>query len=102
MVKRLTRNITGRHHVVCDNFFTSVTLFEDLLKDIIYACGTYNYTRKCYPKDLKAVLKVSTSTCSKVSYLCRCGKIPRQCLACQPMCLLPKLRSIDVKRMVVE
>ena len=55
VVKRLTRNITGRNHAVyCDNFFTNAPLFRDLLKDNIYACGTYNYTRKCYPLDLKA------------------------------------------------
>ena len=58
MVKRLTRNIAGHYHAVyCDNFFTSATLFEDLLKDKIYACGTYNHTRKCYPKCLKARAK---------------------------------------------
>ena len=58
VVKRLTRNITGRNHsVYCDNFFTNAPLFEDLLKDKIYACGTYNYTRKCYPKRLKSQAK---------------------------------------------
>lgn len=46
MVKRLTRKITGRHHVIyCDNLFTSATLFDDLLKDKFYTCGTYNYTK---------------------------------------------------------
>ena len=46
----VTRNITGHHHAVyCDNFFTSA--------DKIYACGTYNHTRKCYPKDLKPLAK---------------------------------------------
>lgn len=55
---RLTRNITGHHHAVyCDNFFTSATLFKDLLQDEVYACGTYNHTRKCYPKDLKPLAK---------------------------------------------
>ena len=54
VVKRLTRNITGHNYTVyCDNFFTNAILFRDLLKDKIYACGTYNATRKCYPKDLK-------------------------------------------------
>ena len=54
VVKRLTRNITGRNHTIyCDNFFTSAPLFKDLLKDKIYACGTYKHNRKCYPKRLK-------------------------------------------------
>ena len=34
VVRRLTRNITGHHHAVYrDNFFTSATLFKDLLED---------------------------------------------------------------------
>ena len=58
VVKRLTRHVTGHLHAVyCDNFFTSTPLFKDLLLDKIYACGTYNHTRKCYPKDLKPVAK---------------------------------------------
>jgi hypothetical protein len=58
VVKRLTRHITGHHHTVyCDNFFTITPLFKDLLSDKVYACGTYNYTRKCYPKDLKPIAK---------------------------------------------
>ena len=57
VVKRLTRSITGRNHTVyCDNFFTSVPLFIDL-KDKVYACGTYNHARKCYPKCLKPQAK---------------------------------------------
>ena len=58
VVKRLTRHITGHHHAVyCDNFFTSANLFKDLLQDKIYACGTYNHTCKCYPRDLKPTAK---------------------------------------------
>ena len=58
VVRRLTRNITGHHHTVyCDNFFTGATLFKDLLGDKVYACGTYNHTRKCYPKDLTPIAK---------------------------------------------
>ena len=41
VVKRLTCNITGHHYIVyCDNFFTSATFFDDLLKGKICACGT--------------------------------------------------------------
>ena len=36
-MKRLTRNVTGHNYTVyCDNFFTSATLFCDLLQDKIY------------------------------------------------------------------
>ena len=46
VVKRLTRNITGHNYTIyCDNYFTSATLFHDLLQNKIYACGTYNATR---------------------------------------------------------
>ena len=35
VVKRLTRNIAGcNHHIYCDNYFTSVPLFEELWKKI--------------------------------------------------------------------
>ena len=108
VVKRLTRNITGRHYIVyCDNFFTSATLFDDLLKDKIYACRTYNHTRTCYPKSLKTHAKSGFKTRGKYKYrqrgnLYRCGKTQRQCLACQPTCPPLKLQSTDVRRMVVE
>ena len=50
VVKMLTRNITGHNYTIYrDNFFTSATLFRDLLQDNIYTCGTYNATCKCYP-----------------------------------------------------
>ena len=40
IVKRLTRSITGRNHIVyCDNFFISAPLFKDLLKDKILLVG---------------------------------------------------------------
>ena len=58
VVKKLTRNIIGHNYTVyCDNFFTNAALFQDLLADGIYACGTYNTTRKCYPCDLKQKAK---------------------------------------------
>ncbi len=58
VVKRLTRNLIGKwYHVYCDNFFTSLPLFTDLLKDGIYACGTYNPRRKCFPKEIRPSVK---------------------------------------------
>ena len=50
----LTRNLIGKHHhVFFDNFFTSPTLVEDLLKDGIYACGTAKTNRNGFPSELK-------------------------------------------------
>lgn len=51
----LTRTFTGKnHHLFCDNFFTSVQLAEDFLKDKIYLCGTIRANRKGFPKELAA------------------------------------------------
>ena len=69
VVKRLTRNIIGHNYsVYCDNFFTNAALFRDLHSDGIYACGTYNTTRKCYPSDLKEKAKKGLGTRGSTEY----------------------------------
>ena len=45
------------HHIYCDNFFSSVTLFLDLLRHGLYACGTLRQNRKGFPEDLKPFVK---------------------------------------------
>ena len=70
-------------------------LFDDLLKDKIYACGTYNRTSKCYPKCLNAMPMLSlvsrseesTSTDSEVAYLYHCGKTQRQVVVPCPLAI---------------
>ena len=53
VVHDLTQNFTSKnHHIFCDNFFTSVSLAEDLLNDNIYLCGTTFAIRKDFPKEL--------------------------------------------------
>ena len=65
----MTRNITSHHHAVySDKFFTSATMFKDLLEDKIYVCGTYNHTRKCSPKDLKPLAKSGLKHRGEYSY----------------------------------
>ncbi|XP_033728229.1 piggyBac transposable element-derived protein 4-like [Pecten maximus] len=50
VVKDLTRDIWGQnHHVYCDNYFTTVPLFEELLQNKTYACGTVRANRKGLP-----------------------------------------------------
>ena len=60
VVKQLTGHIKEKSHVVFfDNFFTSVQLIEDLLKDRILACGTARQNRKQFPEELsKSKLKI--------------------------------------------
>lgn len=57
VVKKIGRETQRKtiYTIFCDNFFTSAKLFLDLLSDDIYACGTYNRTRKCYPSDVITV-----------------------------------------------
>ena len=53
VVHGLTQNFTSKnHHIFCDNFFTSVSLAEDLLNDNIYLCGTTCAICKDFPKEL--------------------------------------------------
>ncbi|XP_031573156.1 uncharacterized protein LOC116307142 [Actinia tenebrosa] len=52
--RTLTRTITGKnHHVFCDNYFTSVHLAEDLMKDQVYSCGMIKANSSGYPKELE-------------------------------------------------
>ena len=54
VVKKLTRPLVGgNYHTYCDNYFTTVSLFEDLLEDGIYACGTFRRDRRGIPEALK-------------------------------------------------
>ncbi|XP_064404486.1 piggyBac transposable element-derived protein 1-like [Halichondria panicea] len=57
------------HHIFCDNFFTSVKLFEDLEKDGIHGCGTVRRDRKGLPLEL--CMYVCGRTCVLV-YVCVC------------------------------
>ncbi len=55
VVKDLTMGLAGKnHHVYMDNYFTSPKLFEDLLSNNIFACGTVRVNRKGFPPSLKA------------------------------------------------
>ena len=58
VVKNLTRTLVGKYYTIyCDNYFTSIKLFDDLLKDCIYACGTLRTNRVGYPTEFKRHLK---------------------------------------------
>ena len=58
VVKQLTESITGKHYTIyCDNYFTSIKLFRDLLMNHVYACGTMRSNRVGFPNDLKTDVK---------------------------------------------
>ena len=53
VVKNLTTELKGlHHHAYFDNYFTSLSLMEDLLTDGIYACGVARKDRKYFPPQL--------------------------------------------------
>ena len=53
VVKSLTSELHRKHHhVFFDNYFTSVSLLEDLLEDGVYACGTARKDCKGFPDTL--------------------------------------------------
>ena len=50
VVKRLVQPLAGgNYHVYFDNYFSTVKLFEDLLENRVYACGTFRRDRKGVP-----------------------------------------------------
>ena len=54
VVCSLLQNYYNTNHVLfCDNYFTSVELFEFLLKNGVYACGTTRPTRRSFPVSSK-------------------------------------------------
>ena len=64
VVKKLAQPLAGgNYHVYFDNFFSTVKLFNDLLDDQIYACGTFRRDRKNVPQVIKDT-KLGTHTFS--------------------------------------
>ena len=58
VVKDLSRALVGKYYTIyCDNYFSSVKLFNNLLKDSIYACGTLRSNRVGYPQEFKPFVK---------------------------------------------
>ena len=50
VVRDLTCQLMGKYyHIYMDNYFTGIPLFEQLLEDGIYACGTIRGNRKFLP-----------------------------------------------------
>ena len=63
VVQDLTRSIAGKHHhIYCDNYFSSINLFLDLLQQDTYACGTLRSNRKGFPSDIMKFVKKGLSS----------------------------------------
>ena len=68
VVKKLSRPLVGgKYHLYFDNFFSSVQLFEDLLDDDLYACGTFRRDRKGIPAAVQQ-LKLGKTPYTKSTY----------------------------------
>ena len=53
VVLELTASLPQTYHqVYCDNFFSSIPLFQTLLDNKMYACGTIRRDRKFFPKEI--------------------------------------------------
>lgn len=53
VVTELTTPLFGKYHqVYCDNYFTGIPLFQNLLSNQTYACGTIRTNRKFFPADI--------------------------------------------------
>ncbi len=53
VVTKLSRSLVGgRYHLYFDNFFSCIPLFDDLLKDNLYACGALRKDRQGIPMSL--------------------------------------------------
>lgn len=69
VVKDLTRQLVGKYYIIfCDNFFSSLPLFKDLLSDGIYACGTIKGGRRGLPKPSDSRKRKRGDTIAKSSY----------------------------------
>ena len=64
VVRKLSRPLEGgRYHIYFDNFFSTLDLFDGLLEDGLYACGTFRKDRKGIPADVSGVCAgISTSS----------------------------------------
>ena len=63
----------GNYQIFCDNFFSTVSLFVELLQQKIYACGMTQMDRCGFPETLKSVVMEERGQ----TELCQRGK--QQC-----------------------
>ena len=76
VVQDLTRPfINKNHHVFADNFFTSIPLACDLLRDNTYFCGTVRFNRHGFPSSLKPTRADVKALRKGESKFCRRGNL---------------------------
>ena len=61
VVLDLTSSLFGQYHkVYMDNYFSAISLYQTLLDNKTYACGTIQGKRKCFPTDILTDVKSLT------------------------------------------
>ena len=76
VVRDLTRPFVNKnHHVFADNFFTSIPLACDLLRDNTYFCGTVRFNRRGFPSSLNPTQADVKALRKGESKFCRRGKL---------------------------
>ena len=95
VVKQLTQTLQGKHYqIFCDNFFSSCTLFDGLLQQGLYACGTTRITRQGYPTTLKGI----TVERGKQVFCQRGNLVASVWMDKKPVTMLSTLAQPDVER----
>ena len=81
VVERLSRALVGGHYCLYfDNFFSSLSLFDTLLADGLYACGTFRKHRRGIPEEIKTVKpgKTNIPPTSVMIYKIECARMIRK------------------------
>ena len=73
IVRNLTRPLVGKNnHVFVDNFFNSLALAEDFLRDRIYICGTVRGNRQGIPRQIApSTQRVKRLRQGELLFLCK-------------------------------
>ena len=71
VVRKLSNVLQGGyHHLYFDNFFSSLPLFDSLLENGLYACGTFQRDRRGVPETIKAVKEGRLHSSKVTLYQC--------------------------------
>ena len=86
VVLHLTEQYRHKNHqVFCDNFFSSPSLFDELLVHGLYACSTVRCDRCEFPSELKglSLSRVSRNLCKEALCVQLSGRTRNKSMFCQ-------------------